>query len=66
MSQKHVRHLIKALALLPYCYGDDFPTFFTWRAGLDTTLLDQMRAYIDKGMQPETFANHLLEFHTKK
>jgi hypothetical protein len=37
----------KKLALLPHSYGDDFPEFFTWRAGLVMSLLDQMRAYFD-------------------
>jgi hypothetical protein len=38
------------LALLPYIYGDGFPAFFTWKAGLDTSLLDQMRAYFNTVM----------------
>jgi hypothetical protein len=56
----------KTLALLPYSYGDYFLAFFKLRAGLDTSLLDQMRAYFDTGMRPESFARSMLEFNNKK
>jgi hypothetical protein len=56
----------KTPILLPYRYVDDFPVFFTWRAWLDTYLLDQMREYFDTGMRQESFARSVLEFHTKK
>jgi hypothetical protein len=54
------------LSLLPYIYGDNVPAFFTWRAGLDTSLLDQMKVYFDTGMRTESFAWSMLKVHTKK
>jgi hypothetical protein len=56
----------KTVALLPYSIGDEFPAYFTCRAGIDMHLIDLMRALFDKGKRPGSFAYILLEMHTKR
>jgi hypothetical protein len=56
----------KTVALLPYSIGDELPAYFTWRAGIDMQLNDLMWALFDKGTRPGSFANILIEMHTKR
>jgi hypothetical protein len=56
----------KNVALLPYSIGDELPAYFTWRAGIAMQLIDLMQAIFYKGTRPESFANILLEMHTKR
>ena len=56
----------KCLAKLAFGYGDEFPAFLTWRAGVDKKVLDLMRPAFDKGMRPDGLSSLLLELHTKK
>jgi hypothetical protein len=56
----------KTMALLPYSVGEELPAYFTWRAGIDMQLIDLMWALFDKGTRPGSFANILLEMHTKR
>ncbi|KAL7538489.1 LOW QUALITY PROTEIN: hypothetical protein ACHAXR_008584 [Thalassiosira sp. AJA248-18] len=46
--------------------GDQFPAFFTWKAGGDKLLINLMRPLFDAGIRQETFSDLLLELHSKK
>jgi hypothetical protein len=48
------------------CRGDEFPAFLTFGAGLEKTFLDLMCPEFDKGMQPESFSDKVLELHSKE
>ena len=51
---------------LPYGLGRFFPAFFTFRAGVDNSVISLMRALFGKGVRPESFAETILEMHSKK
>jgi hypothetical protein len=51
---------------LPFGLGLSFPAFFTHRSAVDMSVIDVMRAFFDKGIQPESFAESMLELHSKK
>ena len=55
----------KSLPLMAFGCGDEFPAFLTWKAALDMSLVDMMRAEFAKGIRPETFSNSILEYHAK-
>ena len=52
--------------MMPYGFGEEFPAFLTYQAGVDKVLIDLMRPAFDKGMRPEAFSMLLLELHSKK
>jgi hypothetical protein len=56
----------KNVALLPYSIGDEFPAYFTWRAGIYMQLIDLMWALFDTGTRQGSFSNILREMHTKR
>ena len=45
--------------------GDELPAIFTWRAGLDKTLIHMMRPKFDKITRPDTFCKMILELYAK-
>jgi hypothetical protein len=51
---------------LPFGLGEYFPAFITHRSAVDMSVIDMMRAFFDKGVRPESFAETLLELHSKK
>ena len=55
-----------SVPLTAYGCGDQFPALPTWKARVDKTLLDMMRAEFDKGTRPEAFSNMVLELHAKE
>jgi hypothetical protein len=55
----------KSLELLPFGYGDKFPTRLTWKGGVDKQILDLMRLLFNKGFWPECFSRTVLELHSK-
>ena len=57
---------MQSLPLFADGRDDQFPAFFTWKAGVDKKLLDLMRPLFDCGVRPERFSNLLLELHSKK
>jgi hypothetical protein len=56
----------KSLLLLPNDYGEDFPAFLTHRSGVDKLIIDLMRPLFNKGLKPASFAQTLLELHSKR
>ncbi len=54
----------RILPLFPYGRGLEFPAFLTWRAGVDSMVVDIMRPLFDKALKPESFSNILLELHS--
>jgi hypothetical protein len=56
----------RTVALLSYSSGDKLPAYFTWSTGIGMQLIDLMRDLFDKGTHPGSFANILLEMHTKR
>ena len=54
------------LPLLKHGLGDEFPAFFTHRAGLDKQVIDLMRPLFDNQVRPETLSDIMLEMHTKE
>lgn len=55
----------ESLPLMADGRGDEFPAYLTWKAGLDMTLIDMMRALFDKGVRHNAFADMVLELHAK-
>jgi hypothetical protein len=51
---------------LPFGLGEYFPAFFTHIGAVDLSVIDMMRAFFDKGVRPESFAETMLELHSKK
>lgn len=51
---------------LPFGLGEYFPAFFTHRAAVDMSVIDMMQALFDKGVRPESYAETMLELHSKK
>lgn len=50
---------------LPHGLGRLFPAFLSFRAAVDNSVIDMMRALFDKGVRPESFAETILELHSK-
>ena len=48
------------------CLGTYFPAFFTPKGAIDKEVIDMMCALFDKGVQPESFAETMLELHAKQ
>jgi len=58
---------IKGKSLFKYNRGEtEFPAYFTWRAGLDKTIINMMRPLFDGGFRPERLSDMLLELHSKE
>jgi hypothetical protein len=51
---------------LPFGLGEYFPAFFTHRSAVDMSVIDMMRPFFNKGVRPESFAETMLELHSKK
>jgi len=57
----------RVLPLFKYNRGEtEFPAYFTWRAGLDKTIINMMRPLFDGGFRPERLSDMLLELHSKE
>jgi len=56
----------RILPLFPYGYGNKFPAFLTWRAGVDKKIVKMLRPLHDGGMRPERVSDLLLELHSLK
>jgi hypothetical protein len=56
----------QSLPLLEHGLGDEFPTFLTWKAGVDKQVLDLMRPLFDKQVKADTLSSILLELHSKE
>lgn len=57
----------RSLPLFKYNRGEtEFPAYFTWRAGLDKTIINMMRPLFDGGFRPERLSDLLLELHSKE
>ena len=54
------------LPLYSYGYGEKFPVFLTWRAGVDKTVTNMMRLLFDGGFCLERLSKLLLELHSNK
>ena len=51
---------------MSFGYSSDFPAFLTYRTCVYISCVDMIQAAFYKGMRAESFANMLLELHTKK
>jgi hypothetical protein len=51
---------------LPFGLGQHVTAFFTHRSAVDMPVIDMMRALFNMGVRPESFAEMLLELHSKK
>jgi hypothetical protein len=51
---------------LPFGLCEYFPAFFTHCATIDLSVIDMMPAFFDKGVQPDSFAETMLELYSKK
>ena len=57
----------RVLPLFKYNRGEtEFPAYFTWRAGLDKTIINMIRPLFDGGFRPERLSDMLLELHSKE
>jgi len=56
----------RILPLYPYGYGEKFPAFLTWRAGVDKKIVNMIRPLFDGGFRPERLSKLLLEMHSNK
>ena len=54
------------LPLYPYGYGEKFPAFLTWRAGVDKKIVNMIRPLSDGSFRPERLSKLLLEMHSNK
>ena len=56
----------RVLPLYPDGRGEEFPAFFTKRAGVDKSLIDWMVPLFDRGVKGNALADILLQFHSKE